>query len=152
MKSRELGGSFRVYISNILSRTKDADVHINIPRSMFILGWLRRNSPNNVMWDMPILGAIAWRVQILSRKSERASDSCARQHEGKGYNFIVQAHPIGEKLILWLYDPNEAQANEQGSPNLDGMALTRASCQSPASVSLFSFSSLPYLHHPHPMS
>jgi hypothetical protein len=31
--------------------------------------------------------------------------------DGKGYNIILQAHPIGEKLVVRLYEPKEGQAN-----------------------------------------
>jgi hypothetical protein len=31
--------------------------------------------------------------------------------DGKGFNIILQAHPIGEKLVVRLYEPKEVQAN-----------------------------------------
>jgi hypothetical protein len=32
-------------------------------------------------------------------------------HEnGKGFNSILQAHPIGEKLVMRLYEPKEGEA------------------------------------------
>jgi hypothetical protein len=34
--------------------------------------------------------------------------------DGKGFNVILQAHPIGEKLVVRLYEPKEAQANAEG--------------------------------------
>jgi hypothetical protein len=34
--------------------------------------------------------------------------------DGKGFNVILQAHPIGEKLVVRLYEPKEAQANGEG--------------------------------------
>ena len=38
--------------------------------------------------------------------------------DGKGFNVILQAHPIGEKLVLRLYDPKEGQANgKEENPN-----------------------------------
>jgi hypothetical protein len=40
--------------------------------------------------------------------------------DGKGFNIILQAHPIGEKLVVRLYEPKEARANEQDSPNKKG--------------------------------
>jgi hypothetical protein len=29
--------------------------------------------------------------------------------DGKGYNIILQAHPIGEKLVVREYEPKDAQ-------------------------------------------
>ena len=29
--------------------------------------------------------------------------------DGKGYNIILQAHPIGEKLVVRLYEPKEKE-------------------------------------------
>lgn len=41
--------------------------------------------------------------------------------DGKGYNIILQAHPIGEKLVVRLYEPKEAQGQgENGPPNKKG--------------------------------
>jgi hypothetical protein len=38
--------------------------------------------------------------------------------DGKGFNVILQAHPIGEKLVLRLYEPKEGQANgKEENPN-----------------------------------
>ena len=37
--------------------------------------------------------------------------------DGKGYNIILQAHPIGEKLVMRLYEPKEkAQAADEVHP------------------------------------
>jgi len=36
--------------------------------------------------------------------------------DGKGYNIILQAHPIGEKLVVRLYEPKEGQASEETRP------------------------------------
>jgi hypothetical protein len=30
--------------------------------------------------------------------------------DGKGFNIILQAHPIGEKIVLRVYEPKEGQA------------------------------------------
>jgi hypothetical protein len=31
--------------------------------------------------------------------------------DGKGFNVILQAHPIGEKIVLRLYEPKDGEAN-----------------------------------------
>ena len=36
--------------------------------------------------------------------------------DGKGFNVILQAHPIGEKLVVRLYEPKEAQATDEAHP------------------------------------
>ena len=36
--------------------------------------------------------------------------------DGKGYNVILQAHPIGEKLVVRLYEPKDAQAADEVHP------------------------------------
>jgi hypothetical protein len=36
--------------------------------------------------------------------------------DGKGFNIILQAHPIGEKLVVRLYEPKEAQGNGESGP------------------------------------
>ena len=36
--------------------------------------------------------------------------------DGKGYNIILQAHPIGEKLVVRLYEPKQAQASDEAQP------------------------------------
>ncbi len=40
--------------------------------------------------------------------------------DGKGYNIILQEHPIGEKLVVRLYEPKEAQGNGEGPPKKKG--------------------------------
>jgi hypothetical protein len=30
--------------------------------------------------------------------------------DGKGFNIILQAHPIGEKIVLRVYEPKEGEA------------------------------------------
>jgi hypothetical protein len=41
--------------------------------------------------------------------------------DGKGFNVILQAHPIGEKLVVRLYEPKEAQAKgEEAHPKKKG--------------------------------
>jgi hypothetical protein len=40
--------------------------------------------------------------------------------DGKGFTVILQAHPIGEKLLVRLYEPKEAQANEDARPTRKG--------------------------------
>jgi len=40
--------------------------------------------------------------------------------DGKGYNIILQAHPIGEKLVVRLYEPKEAQPDGAGPPKKKG--------------------------------
>ena len=40
--------------------------------------------------------------------------------DGKGFNVILQAHPIGEKLVVRLYEPKEAQAKDEGPPKKKG--------------------------------
>ena len=32
--------------------------------------------------------------------------------DGKGFNVILQAHPIGEKIVIRLYEPKEAKPDE----------------------------------------
>jgi len=35
-------------------------------------------------------------------------------HEnGKGFNIVLQAHPIGEKLVMLLYEPKEGDTAEE---------------------------------------
>ena len=40
--------------------------------------------------------------------------------DGKGFNVILQAHPIGEKLVVRLYEPKEAQATDEAQPKKKG--------------------------------
>jgi hypothetical protein len=37
--------------------------------------------------------------------------------DGKGFNIILQAHPIGEKIVLRIYEPKEGQAAAEARPN-----------------------------------
>jgi hypothetical protein len=42
-------------------------------------------------------------------------------HEnGKGFNIILQAHPIGEKLVVLLYEPKEGQTALEEHPKKKG--------------------------------
>ena len=42
-------------------------------------------------------------------------------HEnGKGFNIILQAHPIGEKLVMRLYEPKEGEAAPDAHPKKKG--------------------------------
>jgi hypothetical protein len=40
--------------------------------------------------------------------------------DGKGYNVILQAHPIGEKLVVRLYEPKEAQSTPEAQTKTKG--------------------------------
>jgi hypothetical protein len=40
--------------------------------------------------------------------------------DGKGYNLILQAHPIGEKLVVRLYEPKKTQAADEAQPTNKG--------------------------------
>jgi hypothetical protein len=38
--------------------------------------------------------------------------------DGKGYNIMLQAHPIGEKIVLRLYEPKDKEAQAAAEMHL----------------------------------
>jgi hypothetical protein len=70
---------------------------------------------------MPQQGEKMYRVYTIVERPKQddywLNIGAAFPHEdGKGYNIILQAHPIGEKLVVRLYEPKEGQANGGETP------------------------------------
>jgi hypothetical protein len=67
---------------------------------------------------MPQQGEKMYRVYAIVTRPKQddywLNIGAAFPHEdGKGYNIILQAHPIGEKLVVRLYEAKETQANDE---------------------------------------
>jgi len=74
---------------------------------------------------MPQEGEKMYRVYAIVQRPKQddywLNIGAAFPHDdGKGFNVILQAHPIGEKLVVRLYEPKDAPANGEGQPKKKG--------------------------------